>query len=242
MAGYALWMYRGCKSALLCALLLLALPVWPADGDLMIESVYGSVQIRHGVEENWVRAAGGMVLRPEDSIRTGSESRVVLRHDDGTVYRIPEETIVDGTDFREMDRDELLLRLAMEDMLSVPDRIDDEWPIPRTTVLHGSPRGRTGNGSFEADVALAEYRINGARYLIGQNYSGSAILKIRQTLRIYPEGEFRIGAMLLAGESLERMSLYEEAARYYRTALDEGAEGGMRRSAEGGLQRLTERE
>jgi len=233
-------MYREYKIAVLLVVLI-AFPAWSSDGQLTIEHIEGEVHVRHGVAEEWTEVSVGSILRPEDSIKTGRNAMAVLRRDDGTVYRVPAEAIVDGSDFRGMDRDELLLRLAMEDMLSVPDRIDEDRPVPRTTVLHGSPRRRVDEDTAEVDLMSARFRINGARFLIDQDYRGTAVLKIRETLRLYPEGEYRIGAMMLAAESLESMELYEEAARYYRTVLDENTNANIRRTAEMRLEKIKDR-
>jgi|GEM_PF-566666 len=240
MAGFVLSMYRECKIAVLL-IALITLSAWSADGQLTIDNFEGEVLVRHGVEEEWAEAVAGATLRPEDTIKTGEDAMVVLRLDDGAVYRIPSQTIVDGADFRSMDRDELLLRLATEDMLSVPERMDDDRPVPRTTVLHGSPRTRVDEDTIDVDITTARFRINGAKFLIDQNYSGSAVLKIRETLRLYPDGDYRIDAMMLAAESLETMELYEEASRYYQTVLDEDVSSDVREIAQTRLERVKDR-
>jgi len=231
MAGYVLSMYRECKIALVLVALI-AMPAFSSFSQLTIDSVEGDVFVRHGVEEEWVEASVGSTLRPEDSIKTGKNSSAVLRLNDDSIYRIPAEIIVDGADFRSMDREELLMRLAMEDMLSVPERMDDDRPVPRTTVLHGSPRGRVAEDTEQINFETARFRINGARYLVEHDYRGTAVLKIRETLRLYPDGAYRINAMMLAAESLETLILLEEAARYYRTILDEDIDADTRNRAE----------
>lgn len=233
-------MFRGCSGAVLLTVLIASFAL-ASITTLTVERVDGEVQVRHGVEERWETVTAGITLRPEDTIKTGLNAAALLRRDDGSIYRVPAETVIDVSDFRGMDRDELLLRLAMEDMLSVPDRIDDDRPVPRTTVLHGSPRSRVDEDAPAADLTLAKFRVNGARFLIEQNYRGTAVLKIRETLRLYPDGEYRIGAMMLAAESLESMELFEEAARYYKTVLDEDADPGTKRTAETRLERIKDR-
>jgi hypothetical protein len=236
MAGFVLSMFQEYKIAIVL-IVLLAYPALSSDGQLTVQRIEGDVYVRHGVAEKWSEATPGSTLRPEDTIRTGRNASAILRRVDGTVYRIPPVTMVDVSDFRSMSREELLLRLAMEDMLSVPERIDDDRPLPRTTVLHGRSRERADD-TADLDLTMARYRVNGARYLIEQDYRGSAVLKIRETLRLYPEGEYRIGAMMLAAESLESMELFEEASRYYRTVLDEGTDAHILRTAEMKLEKI----
>jgi len=240
MAGFVLSMYRECKIGVLL-IALLAMPAFSSFYQLTIDSVEGEVFVRHGVKEEWVEAEAGATLRPEDSIKTGENSYAILRMNDDAIYRIPPEVIVDGADFRSMNREELLMRLAAEDMLSVPERMDDDRPVPRTTVLHGSPRARVDEDTGEVDLTMARFRINGARFLIDQDYRGAAVLKIRETLRLYPGGDYRVNAMMIAGESLESMELYEEAARYYRTVLDEDVDANTRNKAEARLEIINER-
>jgi hypothetical protein len=227
MAGCALSIFRDYRNvAVKGAMLLVVLCVAAIQGIaseriVTVERLQGDVKVRYGIEEEWRSAVAGDTLRPEDTIRTGKDAFAVLQLHDGTRYSLPAEAMVDGTDFRTMDRQELLLRLAMEDMLSVPDRIDDDRPAPRTTVLHGSARGRSDNPGDRSGTQEARFRMNGARFLIEQDYTGTAVLKIRETLRLYPEGEYRPDALLLAAESLEGMQLYEEAVRYYSILLDD---------------------
>jgi hypothetical protein len=240
MAGFALSMYRECKYAFFIVAIA-ALPLRAAQGPFTLERFEGDVQVRQGVAEVWLDVVPGLKLRPEDTVRTGRNAFAVLRRDDGVRYRIPPETIIDGADLRNIDREELLLLLAVEDMLSVPDRINEDRPVSRTTVLHGSPRGRITEEIGGTDPTTAEFRINGARFLISQNYHGTAVLKIRETLRLFPAGEYRVGAMMIAAESFESMELFEEATRYYRTVLDESADAATRRIAETGLERIRER-
>jgi hypothetical protein len=203
MVGFALSIYRGFKYGLLfySAVLLLtaasSIPV-TAQSEFTVESMSGSVTVRYGVSEEWEPVRPGTVLRPEDSIRTGKNSTVILTRGDGMRYWIPSETLLDGSDFRHINLNELLLLLAMEDMLSVPDRLEGDRPVSRTTVLHGESRNRDVAQSNTGGVEeIINQRMNGVRYLFDQNYTASAILKIRETLRLYPHGRYRVSAMML---------------------------------------------
>jgi hypothetical protein len=246
MAGCALWIFRdyrngaGKGAMVFIVLCITAIQGIASERIVTVERLQGDVQVRYGIEEEWRSAVAGDTLRPEDTIRTGKDAFAVLRLHDGTRYRLPAEAMVDGTDFRTMNRQELLLRLAMEDMLSVPDRIDDDRPAPRTTVLHGSVRGRSDTPGRPGDTQDARFRLNGARFLIEQEYTGTAVLKLRETLRLYPEGDYRPDALLLAAESLEGMQLYEEAVRYYSILLDEDVPDNFKRSAQLRLEILRE--
>jgi hypothetical protein len=246
MVGFVLSIYRGFKNAIYLrrAILLtfiagVAIPAASQDG-LTVESATGTVSVRYGVAEDWEVAQRGMVIRPEDTIRTGRNGTLVLKRNDGTMYRIPSETMLDGSDFRSIDRNELLLLLAAEDMLSVPERSEEERPVPQTTVLHGELRG---SDTEETDVSTiletVGMRMNGAAYLANQKYTGSAILKVRETLRLYPYGSYRVPAMLFAAESLEGLTLFEEAVKYYRTILESGPDEATRQKAEMRIEALS---
>jgi hypothetical protein len=246
MVGFALSIYRGYKNAinlrraiLFTLIVGIAIPAASQDG-LTVESVSGTVSVRYGVAEEWEVAQLGMVVRPEDTIRTGRNGTLVLKHHDGTIYRIPSETMLDGSDFRSIDRNELLLLLAAEDMLSVPERSEEDRPVPQTTVLHGELRSSDTETSDDINSSeTVGMRMNGATYLADQNYTGSAILKIRETLRLYPYGKYRVPAMLFAAESLERLTLLEEAVKYYRTILESGPDIATRQKAEMRIEALS---
>ena len=111
---------------------LLAFPL--LAGDFVVKAVKGSVEVRKGVMEEWKKVKVGDLLKPEDSMRTGPGSSATIEADKRKLT-IPEMTILDVSDVRQLSQEDFLLKLAMQNILAVPPRERDELSIPSATVV-----------------------------------------------------------------------------------------------------------
>src|SRR5260221_6788771 len=126
------------------ALVLLSMLISPAvRGDIKVMALKGRVYVRHNVQEEWVRVGRGDVLKPEDSMKSDEKSSSTLLVDGKTTVVLPEMAIIDLSDLRTLTREDLLLKLAMERIRSVPGSgSNDELNMPRTTIIHGPNVGQ----------------------------------------------------------------------------------------------------
>jgi len=209
------------------ALLLAALT---SAAGIRISGMTGDVTVRHGASEEWVNAAPGDALRPEDSIRLGegAAATVTIDADDGSgapgrKISLPEMVIVDIADLRNMTRGDLLMKLAMEDVRSAPKSPGGGGvtETPKTTTTRAGDRGTAGNVTEVDPGPVNGLRLNGAKVLHDNGFYGPCVLRSREILRLEPALARRTGARLLMADALEKMNLNEEAYGVYRSLSGE---------------------
>lgn len=178
-----------------------------------VKGVKGTVEVRRGVAEEWKTVHVGDVLRPEDTMRTGKKSSASLAVD-GKQLTVPEQTMVDISDFRQMTQEEFLLKLAMENILAVPPRDNGKMTIPRTTVLHGAEVGKESAGS-ETKVDAGVMQLQGAKLLYDNAYYATSVLKTKETYRLFPGLQLNVDSRLRMASAFEKMKLMNEALAEY---------------------------
>ncbi len=179
----------------------------------VVKAVKGTVEVRRGVAEEWKTVQVGDVLRPEDTMRTGKKSSAAIAVD-GKQLAVPEQTMVDISDFRQMTQAEFLLKLAMENILAVPPRDNGTMTIPRTTVLHGAEAGKESAGSV-TKVDAGVMQLKGAKLLYDNAYYATSVLKTKETYRLYPDLQSNIDSRIRMASAFEKMKLANEALAEY---------------------------
>lgn len=212
------------KTSVLIAVLILCTTAGPA-GEITIQQIRGDVQARQGVTEVWNRVAVGDVLRPDDSMKTGPGASAVILVSTATGDRkrilLPPEVIVDLSDVRELNREELMLKLAMERIRSSPKQEGKGNPtIPNAAVVHGSDRS-TAPPLAENDVVTGLLVLNGARVLYDNGFYSTSALKALEVFRRYPSLRAIVENRLLVAEALRKAQLTGEALTEYGTILQD---------------------
>jgi hypothetical protein len=204
------------KKIFAVTVLLLAFAAFAA-ADVKISVVKGDVQVRRGVSEEWQTVAVGDVLKPEDSIRLGRKSSASIVTDDSRKLTIPEDVIIDVSDLRNLTQEELLLKLAMEDVRSVPEHSrDNDFEVPRTSTIHGANKGSTASVSATAphpDVDMLE--LNGVKVLYTNGYYATSVLKAKEIFRLRSPQTDVIETRFMVADALEKMNLNGEAFDEY---------------------------
>ena len=192
-----------------------------AQADMKIMNIRGDVKVRHGADEAWVSVAVGDVVKPEDSMRSGRGSSVILLVDGTTKLTLPEQVIVDCSDLRTLTQEELLLKLAMEGIRSLPQqKRDGGMSVPRTTTVHGTnvePSKPLQPGSKEGFILL----LNGTKVLHQNGYYATMVLRAKEVLRLSPSLRSRYDVRLLVADAFEKMNLNGEALGEYRSLSKE---------------------
>ncbi|MDI6802635.1 MAG: hypothetical protein QME58_02160 [Bacteroidota bacterium] len=183
--------------------------------EIKLLSVKGDVKVRRGVNEQWQQIKAGEILNLEDAIFIGGKSTASISLNRQKKITLPEKTIVEISDLRYLSREELLLKLAMDRIIAVPqqDRRDELMPA-RTTVIHGEKKSET-SAAMKPTIENALKMLNGAKLLFENNFYGTCALRVRDVLRIHPTIEGSIEYKLLAANSLEKAELYDEALSEY---------------------------
>jgi len=187
-----------------------------AQADMKIMNIQGDVKVRHGAEEAWVSVAAGDIVKPEDSMRSGRGSSVVLLVDGATQLTLPELVIVDCSDLRTLTQEELLLKLAMEGIRSLPQqKHDGGMSVPRTTTVHGARAEASAPlqpGSKDGYIL----QLNGTKVLHRNGFYATMVLRAKEVLRLSPSLRTRYDVRLLVADAFEKMKLNGEALMEYR--------------------------
>ena len=205
-------------------------------GDFLVKAVKGSVEVRRGVMEDWKKVKIGDVLKPEDSMRTGPGSTATIESDKRSL-RVPEMTILDISDVRQLTQEDFLLKLAMQNILAVPPREKDDLSIPSATVLHGANVSKT-DATVPSDANAGEMELRGARLLYDNMYFATSILKSKETLRTHPELKSNFDARLTVATAFEKMKLTKEAITEYSLLAKENLPSAQAKTVQTALERL----
>ena len=223
---------------LVIALCLAVTAVLAARADIKVVSLQGDVKVRHGAEEEWRTVAVGDVIKPEDSMRSGLGASVSLLVDEDKKLSLPEMVIVDCSDLRTLTQEELLLKLAMEGIRSLPpQKRDGGISVPRTTTVHGS-RSESGSvvhpGNKEGYVML----LNGTKVLHRSAFYATMVLRAKEIFRLSPELKKRYDVRLLMADAFEKMDLKSEALGEYTSLSKERLPVNTRSVVEGKIAEL----
>jgi hypothetical protein len=213
---------------------LLVLPLLAAD--FTVRAVKGTVEVRRGVMEEWRKVKVGDLLKPEDSMRTGPGASATIEMDKRKLV-VPELTILDISDVRQLSQEDFLLKLAMENILAVPPREKDELAIPSATVLHGENKSKT-DLAVSTDGKVGEMQLHGARVLYDNTYYATSILKSKETLRTHPEVRSNYDARLTVAMAFEKMRLTKEAITEYSLLSKENLPAPQAKKVQSALDKL----
>lgn len=172
----------------------------------------GDVKIRKGVSEEWQTVNLNTKLSLEDAISISTKSSVTLLINNQKKITLPEQTIVEIADLRELSKEELLLKLAMDRILAVPpqERKNDLMPA-QSTIIHGEKKADMNTIKSINNKETAIKTLNGARFLFNNKYYGTCALRIKEVLRIIPNIPEATEYKIMAGIALGKIGLYAEA-------------------------------
>ncbi len=189
--------------------LLILVPVVRANM-VTVVSIKGYAEVRRGMSEQWITLRVGDVLKPEDTIRTGEDAEVTLKVG-LSIFSLPAFAIIDVGDIRHLTRNDLLLKLAMEEIRGLPDsRPSTGNATP--TVMHGSRRRSSSYPVTYSEVGIM--RLEGARALFRHKYYETTILAVKSTLHRYGLRN-PLAARRLVAQAFERLGLMQQAIDEY---------------------------
>ena len=211
------------KTKIFSFLLILGLgaaPPAPAQQKVRILSLHGDVQVRRGMDEDWLPARSGMLLRELDTILTGEAAEVVLQITEDSTFRLGENCILDISDLRKITERELFLYLMSQKVKEIDAPVH---PAPlrqeSVSVVRGEKKHLTEAASMSGALRRQwRLEVNGARALYGQGLYPNAILKNYRILERYytiPDcGEVHF----YLGEAFEKLDERGRALEAYRAA------------------------
>jgi hypothetical protein len=170
-----------------------------------IEKVIGSVKILDS-KDKWIDAKEGIVLSPNSILVTEANSSIKLSGY-GKSFTLKESSALSVSSLKEMNLDELLLALAMEDMMNAPRK--KEKNNGKTTAVYGTKEGAVDKIIFSDGFGLK--RLNGAFQLAENGFKESAVVTSKEIFRKYPDTKKKADSRIYFANLLYEFGLYEEA-------------------------------
>jgi hypothetical protein len=191
-------------------MLFLFLPALLAQ-ELKVLNVKGEVKFRVGTSETWSKLTESSKLEKEDFVSTGEKSSVQIKVSN-QVFNLTERSAVSLSSIKKMSTDELLLALAMEDMINAPK--NNSKNNSSNTAVYGNKEGQEDNLKVKADD-FGVMRLNGAVELAKNGFKESAVVYARETYRKYPDSKQIASYRIFFADILYDKGLYEEALGEY---------------------------
>jgi hypothetical protein len=210
------------RHVLLAAALLLLCANAISAAVATVYSIRGTAEVRRGVSDVWKPLLVGDLLRPEDTIRTGESAEVRLQFGPNELFVLNQFSMIDIGDIREITKKDLLLKLSMEQIRSLPNSRHN-GASPMVTIMHGRDRSmnETGTNAWQKELSgeIGAMRLEGARALVQQQYYSSAVLTIKSTLRTFGLRD-KFSAYLLLASAFEKLGLNQHAIEAYAQCGD----------------------
>ena len=174
-----------------------------------VEKVSGDVKYQNGSSETWTTLIIGTTLKDDAVISTGQNSSVLLIGNKVN-FNLNGSSAVSVSNIKKMNIDELLLALAMEDMMNAPKKIRNSSD---NTAVYGTKEGESTLIIITDDFGLK--RLNGAVQLAENRLEESAVVAAKETYRKYPDTKSFPAYRIYFANILYDKGLYEEALDEY---------------------------
>jgi len=173
--------------------------------------VRGDVNYQSGTSENWVDVKSGEVLQVDGIISTGKNSSLKIQQAE-EIITIGELSAVSISSIKRMTTDELLLALAMDDMINAP-KTNGKGNSSSTATYGNKESVEKTNQMKVSDFGIK--RLNGAMQLADNGLQESSVVFAKETYRKYPETKQISTYRIFFADVLYEKGLYEEALGDY---------------------------
>ncbi|MEJ2193289.1 MAG: hypothetical protein P8X73_00330 [Ignavibacteriaceae bacterium] len=175
-----------------------------------VEKLSGDVKYQNGDSENWTAIKEGTKVNDDAIISTADNSFVELKGKD-VRFKLNESSAVSVSSIKKMNIDDLILALAMEDIINAPKEINKSSD---NTAVYGTEAGQENTLLIKSDD-FGIKRLNGAVQLAQNDLKESAVVAARETYRKYPETKSISSYRIYFADILYEKGLYEEALEEY---------------------------
>ncbi|SRR5690606_7254399 len=172
-----------------------------------VVKITGSVKSQKDTEEKWNDVKQGDLLNSDYVIVTDDKSSIVLSNEKNK-FTLKEASAVNISRLKKLSIDELLLALAMENIISTPK--PKKEGKSKSTAVYGTKVGGRNNLHIISDN-FGVKKLNGAVQLAENGFKESAIVAAKETFRKYPETNTLIPYRIYFADILNDLGLYEEA-------------------------------
>ncbi len=172
-----------------------------------IEKLSGNVKILNGSDNSWHELKANTKVESNAIISTDKNSFVKLKGD-GIIFTLKESSAISISNIKQMSVDELLLALAMENIINTPRKKGNDKS--GSTAVYGiDEQKKEVEINKLSDMGIK--RLNGAKQLAENGMKESAIVTAMEVYRKYPETKKSAENRIYFADLLFEKGLYEEA-------------------------------
>jgi hypothetical protein len=175
--------------------------------EFTVAKITGNAKYQAGGNENWVNLKEGGVIEQNAVISTGKNSSITIRSNN-LHFTLKESSAISVSSIKKMSTDDLLLALAMEDMINAPKNNGNGKS--GNTAVYGTDEGN----SDELELLSSDFgikRLNGAMQLAETDMKESAVVFAQETFRKYPDTKLLSSYRIFFADILFEKGLYNEA-------------------------------
>ena len=177
------------------------------------EKVEGLVTAQIGTSENWIVVSNGQYLPSNSTISASKNSQVWMQGNNISLL-LKGPSALPLSSIKKMTVDELILALAMQDMLNAPRK--KENLNAQNTAVYGAEINGIKPPIIESDN-FGIKRLNGAVQLAEGGLKESAVVAAKETFRKYPETNNIVAFRIYFANILYNLGLNEDAYDDFKT-------------------------
>ena len=185
----------------------LLIPVITFSQTFKVEKVNGKVKILSNGSEQWQDLKQNSEISGNSIISTDKNSSVRIQNDD-VLFTLKESSAISTSNIKKMTLDELVLALAMENVINTP-RKNNKKNSESTKVYGEKITGNDNSLNLSSDFGMK--RLNGAKQLAENGMKESAIVTAKEVYRKYPETKKDVSSRIYFADLMYERGLYEEA-------------------------------
>lgn len=179
-----------------------------------VEKVSGTVKVLTNGSDKWIEIKSGSEISPNSIINVEENSSVKISNGNITVT-LRELSAVTISSIKHMSTEDLLLALAMENILSAPKKPNDNKS--QSTAVYG--KNEMEQNPLITNNEFGTKRLNGAMQLAENGLKESAIISAKEVYRKYPNTKSLVSYRIFFADILFEKKLFEEALDEYNDIL-----------------------
>jgi hypothetical protein len=176
-----------------------------------VEKLNGNVKMLSSNSNIWQQVKSKMILNENDVISTDKNSLVLIKSNEIS-FTLKESSAITIANIKKMTLDELVLALAMENVMNTP-RKKGNVKSDNTGVYGDKLTGETLTTLNSNDFGVK--RLNGAKQLAENGMKESAIISAKEVYRKYPDTKKDAVSRIYFADLLFGSGLYEESYDEY---------------------------
>lgn len=181
--------------------------------EFRVERVTGTVKAQVGLSEEFIPVTEGMRLKKNTLLMTDKNATLSLSGE-GVRFILKPQAAVNLSDLRSMTVEELLMALALEEILDAGSK--GEKGNLKNTAIYGSENENRKRG---ANSDFGVMKLNGAMLLAENGYSETAIIAAKDVFRRYPATAGMTEYRIFFAKQLMKHKLWREALDEFTAIL-----------------------